>query len=599
MRTGTPFVLNGAPRVFIAFINKSFAQVGNTYSNDGFGSTDRRILHIETKSAPYSGEGLIRLANQDGHFDNTDLRGCKVTLQWSYAGGTGSVDEPWWVVRQSNISVEGKLIVEVQLANAWSMLVHSRGINVADDSDMTSYTTGINRIWDRDTTVLNIITEIITASTGFLAQWNQGYLTTLGSEPAGAFAIQTYEPLAYSTLDDNDMLLLRRLLQLSRSAITFRNDTGATINYIDPSTPGPYYTYELDGVEHPFYIHVKGNAIIIPNRIIYADREPDPSKGQVANFVGLAEDGTSIAQIGSLTAIYYDGTIGSIAGTTPTGAEITAGNLEATARAETHLARMRAEAELGELYVPMNCCVELYDEIEINDTRSGDTVRGRVGQIERRFSASANDTTEETLERELFTTHIKLGGLGGGSTLIKSLSGGNDIDATILDLKSRSLSNPFISGMQVNGGVLSQHYAPDFFHQVITNDVAISGLTWLLDLAVSIRGSKVPRIAKVTLQLTVAPGTVTDGDYCYAGILLDGLTLSEQVGGVMVFEAQRDSAFGFISRTWAIPIPGDGAGHTIIPFAQESGGDFVVSEGTSPDSDIIVELISAQRSELP
>lgn len=597
MRTGTPYVRNAAPQVTVVFHNKAAAQVGLTYSNDGHGSTSRRVIQIDTASEPYTGTGTIRMENHDGDFNNYDLRGTKVTISWGWFSGTSSDDEPWWVVKQYNIVEEGVILCQLEIANAWEMLKRSVRANKSIASDMTTPDAGTTLGWDRaTTTVKDILTAIFSDPNGFLGQWGYSTITTLGSEPAGAFSIQSYKPKVVTRIGEDDNALARRLLAMTRTGVTFRNSTGVTFNYVDPSNPGPYYVYQNDNIEHPFFINMRGIPLVIPNRVIVLDKETDLSKNQVTNFVGIAENSDSISRIGELADVYFDDTIGDY-DITPTGPEITAGNLEADARAAAILARHMVEVDVGQLYVPMNCCLELYDEIKINETNPGAADTGRVARIERHFQASSNNMAQVTAQRELYTCKIFLGGIGGGSLRIKSYTNGNDIDAASQDMRSRGLHNPFRDSAQINGSVLSQHYAPYLKHTSLSFDVSLAGGGVVQILNTIAQEVKVPSVLKVNFNAIIAPaaipGTIAIGDYVAVWIIVDSTSY-----GTAVFRSSAAGDFGPVSHSYMIPYLPDGATHTITMYAQQhsAAGVYIVSAGTTQDTDLMFEIVSARNA---
>lgn len=562
MRTGTPYIPNVAPEVSCIFVNILGSQVGSTYTNAD------RLVFINTVEEPYTGHATIRLLNQDQGLNGIDFRGAVCAISWAWDGGTGSIDQPYWVVSQKDISKEGKLVVEFKLLAAWELLEHSRGINVADDSDISDPAYGSDRIWERDTTILDIISEIIAVPGGFLEQWGLDTVTQLTDDGI----IDVYEPFIDSRLNDSDQMLLRRLLQMTESVITFRATTGTTVNWIDDSLPGPYYTYDIPAVEHPFFVHLHGDSIVIPNKIFYVDQEPDIRKSQVPNFVGSAELATF--PLGQFAKVEIDPSIGFPHNNPPTGGEITAGNAEATLRAESHLKRLQMEAVIGELYVPMNCCAELYDEIEILDTRLGISAYGRIGQIERTFQASANDINTVQNQRDTYACTIILGGIGGGSTRIKSTTGSiNDIDVTISDLKSRSSSNPFVDSPQYNGSALSQHLAPIIFRKGATANTDFASGT-IGDITGATYTFSIPQSGVLHLTVNALVRSLTlpaNGDLFYIFVDVDGSNVTGPIlFSVLFSDANQNYIIQTASRTLLIDL--DAGSHTVKLRGQRNTG---------------------------
>lgn len=598
MRAGTAYVANASPEVFIAFFNINPAggigsQVGANYVNYATGGTERRLTRLELTIEPYTGIGVCHLLNQDQALNALDFRGCIAAISWNWHGGVASNEEYFWVTSQRKISAEGKLYFELQLANAWEMLQHSKGVNVAVAAAFTNPVTGTNRLWPRTTTVHNILAAIIGDVNGFLGQWGLTGLTVLGAEPAGAFAIQTYQPFVVSRIGEDDRALMRRLLQMTESAITFRQATGATQNYINPALPGPYFIFDLTGAHEPFFAHVNGSALTMPNRVIVADLEPDPSKSVVANFVGDATDVTSL-NIGAMPDIFYDSTVGFPHATPPTAPEIAAGNAEAVARAQKLLARKIAEANLGEVYVPMNCTAELYDEIQITDSISGQTVIGRIGRIERKFIAVAQGESFQQ-QRESYSCRIHLGGIGGGSLRTKSYTGYNDIDASALDMKSRGLHNPFVDSPQLDASVLSQHYAPQLETRPGTAGNQASTGAYVVLTGMSITTPVVPIIHEARVNICVKffgnPGVA--GDIVRVQPFLDGVGWGEFITWTLPAAGDQIT----LERTFTIPIPADGLTHIIdARYTQTAGAG--ANSVTRGESRITVEIFSGINSRL-
>lgn len=527
---GDPYLPDAKPEVTVSFFNISGSQVGSTYDNSATG----RVVYVQKKEEPYTGKGKIRLLNNDGALDALDFTGCLTAITWGWSGGDESVDEPVWVVNQRIISKEGKNVVQLEVLSAWELMDKSKGVNAADDTDPVDSSFGSTRVWDRDTTVLDIIAEIIQAAGSFLEQWSLDSIVQLNDDGI----IDVYQPLMYSRINDSDTYLIRRLLQMTESVLTFRASTGSTVNWIDQSLPGPYYTYRFGTSDHPFYVSIQGDAMVVPNRIIYVDQEPDPQKSQVSNWVGVAELATF--PLGKFGELFVDPTIED--------------DTEAQLRADSHLVRLIAEAELGEIYAPMNCCQELYDEIEIIDDRTGQTNYGRVGQIERIYQSYSNDIEKPNSVRESYTIRIKLGGLGGGSTRIESPAAGiNDIETTIVDLKTRSLTNPFVDTYQYNGQILSQHFAPIAFYEPATANTDIAGtLTDLTGCSITVE-CKVDSVLDLTANSffysLTAPAI---GDTFVVSVDVDGVAQGNTLATVI--EAAQAQVGSTVSRRYLIAL---------------------------------------------
>lgn len=543
MRTGTPFIENASPVVNVSFYDIAGVQIGNTYTNN---ASDRRVIHVNKLEEPYTGKGKIHLDNTDGGLDALDFLGSRCKITWAWSGGTLSVDEPVWVVNQREFSSEGRVLVEITVLSAWELMEWSTGVNVADTTDMTTVGYGSTRIWDRDTTILDIIAEIIQGTGSFLEQWGLDAIIHLSDDGI----IDAYQPLVFTRLNEDDRTIIRRLLQRTKSVMTIRDSTGPTINYINQTLAGPYYTYENDAVEHPFFINISGTAIPLPNYVIVVDQEPNVLKDEVANFVGT--NAFSSTPLGVFGKIIVDPTVED--------------NAEADDVAEYYLHRVRAESHLGELYIPMNCCAELYDEIEIIDARTGKTFLGRIGSIERTFTAVANGIEDFNSQRDSYACRIKLGGIGGGSTRIESAAGGiNDIETTINDFKGRSLVNPFIDTPQINQSALSQHLAPEINIDTCTANLTCDTVTPSGDIVGCARQFVAnPFGPTVVIEIQANPfifavAGVAAGDTCavQVWVSLNGGAYA-QLGSNLPLRAAVNNEGKALSKTWLYQLaPGD------------------------------------------
>lgn len=566
MRTGTPFIANASPVVNVSFYDITGTQVGDTYTNN---SVNRRVIYANKLEEPYTGKGRVHLDNTDGGLDSLDFIGARCKITWAWSGGTLSTDEPVWVVNQREFSSEGRVLVELTVLSAWELMEWSTGVNVADSSDMQTPSYGSTRIWDRDTTILDIIAEIVQGAGSFLDQWGLDAIIHLSDDGI----IDVYQPLVLTRLNEDDRTIIRRLLQRTKSVMTIRDSTGPTINYINQTLAGPYYTYENDAIEHPFFINISGTAIPLPNYVIVVDQEPNVLKDEVARFVGTS--GFSSTPLGVFGKIIVDPTVEDDA--------------EAANVAEYYLHRVREEALLGELYVPMNCCAELYDEIQVIDNRTGKTFLGRIGSIERTFTAVGNGLEDFQSQRDSYSCRIKLGGIGGGSTRVESVAGGiNDIEVTISDFKGRSLQNPFIDTPQINESALSQHLAPQINIDTCSSLLVISAagnndiVGCTRDFTPNSFNPDV--VVEVTGNVWIwANSGVNNGDIFHVKCFVNGV----QHGQPLSIRAMGTGEAAAYAKTWLVPLVADGTTYTIKLVALRVSGT-----GTWAVSNDVTDMIT-------
>lgn len=384
-----------------------------------------RVKLVLDWEEPYGGGATIRISNYDQHFKTIDLRGRAVDIGWGFlcAGDENRYVKTRrvWVLNQRDISMEGELVTEFLCIDDWYRMAAARLINAgvkltgtivngsdfvlgetitgsvsgatgklalvgsdfivvtsvsgtfqtanggADDADgadascdaltaVTSQSAAGGVIYNEDTTIINILKSV---TSGIVDD-----VTLDEDDPDDT--IDTYEPLIEAGLGTSVRWLVRQLLMMSKCGARIENDDELHVLYLDT---GDAAQYSFDS-DHAFLVDIREQAIIIPNKVYFVDNLPD-STGEVATYVGTAEDADSVAAIGTFSTIEVNPSIGSDA--------------EAVALAEAWIAHRVAEAAQGRVIAPMECGLELYDMIEVADSRADVTVTARVGRIDRRF----------------------------------------------------------------------------------------------------------------------------------------------------------------------------------------------------------------------
>ena len=478
VRTITPSLLQaqahdlGRPYVRVE-ISSKVGTIVATYDNIESG----RVYSAVSIEEPYSGGALILLRNNDGALTNLDFRGHKVFIGWGYTtpgGNEFSSQQPVWVIDQSDVSAEGELLVELRCFVAWEMLRYSTGINLSTTGDFTNpiegtIGAGSPRAWNRSHTIQQIVEEIITDPNCWLAQWGLVYDGLQGVDPF----VDTYKPLIITEINDDDRLILRRVLEMSGSILSMRHD-GIRLVHLNPLLDGPYYTFDLGGQNHPFYESVRGRTLPIPNRVFFGNATPNISSGQKATFVGEAVNQESIDAVGTLARIFVDDSINS--------------DDEAGIRATSKMSKINAESIQGIITVPMNCTMELFDEIQVVDSRGGPSIINRAGRLERTFKSDTTSGVEQ--QRGTYDIAIQLGGLtsgnrlGGGQSAGGSFLGvGNPVQGQIGDLGALGLENPFPVGGQtkfIGPFVVDQSYVDGTTIFQIPPGIFLKDIYWIL-----------------------------------------------------------------------------------------------------------------------
>jgi len=153
----------------------------------------------------------------------------------------------------------------------------------------------------------------------------------------------------------------------TKCGMRYENDNHMHALYLD-STDAAQYEFQSD---HAFFMDLRDKAIIIPNTVYFVDKLPDALGA--ANYIGTANDATSVSAIGTLTApIQVDPDITSDA--------------EGNTRAAAWILQMVTQAYQGQIVAPMECGLEVYDMVQCVDARLGVTTKGRVGRIERNYT---------------------------------------------------------------------------------------------------------------------------------------------------------------------------------------------------------------------
>jgi len=128
--------------------------------------------------------------------------------------------------------------------------------------------------------------------------------------------------------------------------------------------PSSQYTYSLKSYDHRFYVDSRYDGILLPNEIII---KSDTSE---AAYIGKAKDIRSYNAFPCTRTEYVSGLIN---------------DHQAVLIAQAILANIANAQDATSAILPMNCGQEIFDRITIEDGRSGTTLVGVVGHIERVF----------------------------------------------------------------------------------------------------------------------------------------------------------------------------------------------------------------------
>lgn len=160
----------------------------------------------------------------------------------------------------------------------------------------------------------------------------------------------------------------------SKLGIRVRED-GFHAFFVDVGQLSPDLIYDLDDGPHHFFIHTESQSVTVPNRILVVATNLDDGAATVFSDItnSLCNDSESQLQVGIIPTIVEDLSITTEA--------------EGNTRAALILANLKRDKVQGRVEVPMDCGAEVWDEVRIQDDRTGRVVDARVSQVVRLFQS--------------------------------------------------------------------------------------------------------------------------------------------------------------------------------------------------------------------
>lgn len=320
-----------------------------------------RVLQLEHHEVAYNDYATVVLRNDDRGVAS-DLIGYWVQIGYGFytgqnvaepngdgAGNEYSYTPRLWVKAQGELSVEGRLVVILELEGMWAVL-RELILRLGTPPD---YFYPFNADGDTTGTIYNIIEDIIENH----ALTNMT-LDALGGVDDGI--IDTLSPTfdvngapIYSAFDDCASVI-RRLLEMTKCYL--RLEAGLEFKLVYPQSGDSINQTYYSNAAHFFHEYLERKKALVPNHIyVMWGQQDDGSWDVEAATIGEAIDATEIAKL-------YDTPI-----------VVTAGELTtegaADDRASALLTRVKAEILGGHLVIPHDCGVELYDRVSIEDNR--------------------------------------------------------------------------------------------------------------------------------------------------------------------------------------------------------------------------------------
>jgi len=312
------------------------------------------VIALNFSAEPFSGKARLELRNDDGRYGNigTDsyaaiCQGSEVSISPGYRTSAGievSSGPAYWIEGWEYISKGAQAVFVLHAADGWRLLGHWRARR------QFSWSAGSKNVFQ--------LLAFIFARAGLEFSAFSNSEEMVNHYPA--FAIHPGESGASA---------VRQLLEVVPDVLFFRRHYGYIVN--PKASDSSRYSY---GVDHALW---QGQ---------YSQLSPEIDRVQVFGAGVLSEgfDWSGMAKVYDRLYQIHDLNLDS--------AE------KAQKRAQAELRRQEIAASAGEILVPPNCGQELYDVIDVADSRAGlDGERRRVLGLTLRYSA-AEGRYEQRLE---------------------------------------------------------------------------------------------------------------------------------------------------------------------------------------------------------
>jgi len=378
----------------------------DTYASIDIGEEEARLVSYRLDEQSLGGQYLIEIDNDDSSLTTKEYEGQEVTVYFGFVGVTGSYLHKLIVEKQRFISEEGKLLMQLlcyDTLGKLSLFEGSVGGSIWNHPSQTTEAldqvvlpsgkglpdalkTAINAQYDK--TAWEIITAINTATIGVNITKDIVDDTALGLKPL---------VVAQDARSG--------ILQALRNTSTYprlKTNT-ADIDFVKPDAygvVGEFYTSNL------FFNDTDERAVVTPNKIVFHGISTDPETGErtlISTQSPHGEDADSIVLLGEIAEHNdYD----------PTSRENSTTQADVDAKAAARLAKLQLSKGTGTFVAPMHCSLELYDKIELRDTRydptlpyiNYKTITGYVFRIIREY------------DRGIYRITVELGGVVTGYT---------------------------------------------------------------------------------------------------------------------------------------------------------------------------------------
>ena len=376
--------------------------------------TKADIISLTHKESPWDYNAQITFDNADGYFTTRDFSG--YNIQIGYGAHTDSGDEysdtaPLIVISQQNISQPSRLVTILYCVSPFYIMARNNAENIPQY-------TGIDATW----TVKDILTKIVDHTlVCFLG--HPAYDIIFDSEDS---VIDSFCPAASSDtpfiVNDGDIRMskIKELITYTKCVMRWEDDT--KFHVFNPTISGTSYdyTYTLTGdAAHKFFSKDYRKRLVIPNYISVINQYASSGQYSGSKICNGIDDSDTSYSKKPVMRQYITGV---------------KSDAEADAVADGILQHFKMDCETGNSLVPMNFGQEIWDYINIVDSRSGDSKAGNIQYLIRQYDCYGTftmqfhfGTVHNVIDSQLA---LILGSLGTGV-----LAEGEDTNVTVKQLK--------------------------------------------------------------------------------------------------------------------------------------------------------------------
>jgi len=312
-----------------------------------------RVLPSKHDEELYSHSAEIVLYNDDGEFNDKNLKGYDAVISYGFAEEY-SATAPISIIDQQFDSDPNKLTCTLFLEGIPNLMAEDEASETyaPEDTDTTTVKTLVNAI-------AGATLAPFTHCKAFEVVWDEGY-DSLADSYKPKDGLRIYER-------SSRLSALRKVLDYTANVPRFEAD--GNIHIMKPITTGTDYDaeYSLERGSHVFFSKAYRETLVFPNRFVVKSLPDDDPQYQ-----GEAKiDG-------------YDSLPDKVKKT-----RFVRVKLESSDEGDKIAAALLSKAELGsargQAEIRINVGSEIFDYVKVTDSRQGDTRTGNLGYIHRRF----------------------------------------------------------------------------------------------------------------------------------------------------------------------------------------------------------------------